>query len=49
MQSESDVSSEEETIFVNQRKPNGVAGGNVRCKPAKSGSTKTSTKTAVST
>jgi len=50
MRSESEVSSEEETIFINQRKPNGVvAGGNVRRKPATNGSTKTSTKTAIST
>jgi len=50
MQSESEVSSEEETVFINQRKPNGVAGGNVsvRHKPATNGSTKTSAKTKVS-
>lgn len=49
MQSESEVSSEEETIFINQKKPNGIPGGNVRRKPATNGSTKTNTKTAVST
>jgi len=49
MQSESEVSSEEETIFVNQKRPNGVPGGNIRRKPASNGSMKTSTKTAVST
>jgi len=50
MQSESEVSSEEETIFMNQRKPNGVAGGNVsvRRKPVTNGSTKAGTKTKVS-
>ena len=50
MQSESEVSSEEETIFINQRQQNGVAGGNVsvRRKPATNGSTKSSAKTKVS-
>jgi len=50
MQSESEVSSEEETIFINQRQQNGIAGGNVsvRRKPVTNGSSKASTKTKVS-
>jgi len=50
MRSESEVSSEEETIFINQRKANGIPGGNVsvRHKPVTNGSTKSTTRTKVS-
>ena len=50
MRSESEATSEEETLFINQRKSNGVPGGNVsvRRKPATNGSTKATTKTRVS-
>ena len=46
MKSESEVSSEEETIFINQRKSNGIAGGNVsvRHKPVTNGPTKAKAK-----
>ena len=46
MRSESEVTSEEETIFINQRKSNGNV--SVRRKPVTNGPTKAATKTRVS-